>query len=166
MCIKDNSVLFQNTFFTHRQPVIHHTMAMVAAISPGHMQPHHHLVPVSIFAQMLWQACQIAFGQPLELLHHLLSLVHLVETMDPKHGLDLHLQGSTLPNGLFWGSTNPRQSMMTAPSMNVASPHCSTLFICSLDQSPTRARTFFHRRKKCTHGGYPVESPLVFNLPT
>ena len=78
---------------THRQPVIHHTMAMVAAISPGGMQSHHHLVPPPIFAQMLRQICQGAFGQPLELLHHLLSLVHGVKAMDPKHDLNLDFQG-------------------------------------------------------------------------
>ena len=74
---------------THRQPVIHHTMAMVAPISPGGMQPHHHLVPPPIFAQVLWQVCQGAFGQPFQLLHHLLTLLHGIETMDPKHNLDL-----------------------------------------------------------------------------
>ena len=42
---------------------------------------------------MLGQACQVTFGQPLKLLHHLLSLVHGVEAMDPKHDLDLDLQG-------------------------------------------------------------------------
>ena len=51
------------------------------------------LVPVSTLAQMLGEACQVAFGQPLELSHHLLSLVHGVETVHPKHNLDLHLQG-------------------------------------------------------------------------
>ena len=74
---------------THRQPVIHHTMAMVAPISPGGMQTNHDLVPPPTFAQMLRQACELAFGQPLELLHHLLSLVHSVKAMDPKHDLNL-----------------------------------------------------------------------------
>ena len=146
--------------------MIHGAVAVVTAISPGRMQPHHHLVPVSIFAQMLGEACQVAFGQPLELSHHLLSLVHGVETLDPKHDFQLHLQGQHVAKRLVLGIDHPRQFMMTAPSMSVASPLCFTLFICSLDQSPTRARTFFHRRKKCTHGGYPLESPLVFNLPT
>ena len=73
---------------THRQPVIHHTMAMVAAISPRGMQPHHHLVPVSIFAQVLGKPCEVAFGQPFQLLYQLLALVHGVEAMDPKHNLN------------------------------------------------------------------------------
>ena len=73
--------------------MIHHTVAMVAAISPGGMQPHHHLVPPPIFAQVLGKACEVAFGQPFQLLHHLLALVHGVETMDPKHNLNLYFQG-------------------------------------------------------------------------
>ena len=93
MCIKDNSVPFQNTFFTHRHPVIHHTMAVVAAIFPGRMQPHHHLVPPSTLAQVLWEARQVTFGQPLEFSHHLLSMVHRVETVHPKHDLYLDHQG-------------------------------------------------------------------------
>ena len=68
-------------------------MAMVAAIFPGGMQSYHHLVPPPIFAQVLGKAREIAFGQPLELLHHLLALLHRVETMDPKHNLHLHFQG-------------------------------------------------------------------------
>ena len=41
---------------------------------------------------MLRQACQVAFGQPLELSHHFFAFVHGVETMDPKHDLHLHFQ--------------------------------------------------------------------------
>ena len=65
---------------------------MVAAIFTGGMQSHHHLVPPPIFAQMLRQIGQGAFGQSLELLHHLLALLHGIETMDPKHNLNLHFQ--------------------------------------------------------------------------
>ena len=73
--------------------MIHHTVAVVTAISPGCVQTNHHLVPPSVLAQMLWQACQIAFGQPLELLYHLLSLVHRVKTVHPKHDFYLHFEG-------------------------------------------------------------------------
>ena len=59
-------------------------MAVVTAISPGCVQTNDHLVPPSVLAQMLRQACQVAFGQPLELLHHLLSLVHCVKALDLK----------------------------------------------------------------------------------
>ena len=31
---------------------------------------------------------------------------------------------------------------------------------------PLAPGPFFHRRKKCTHVGYPLESPLVFTIPT
>ena len=92
---------------THRQPVIHHTMAMVTPISPGGMQPHHDLVPPPTFAQMLRQACQVAFGQPLELLHHLLSFVHGVKAMDPKHNLDLYFQGQHAAKRFVSGIDQP-----------------------------------------------------------
>ena len=67
-------------------------MAMVAIMSPGRMQAHNHLVPVQPLAQYFREARQIAFRQRLELLHHLLAFVHGVETMDPEHDLNLHLQ--------------------------------------------------------------------------
>ena len=67
-------------------------MTMVAAISPGGMQPHDHLVPPPIFAQVLRKPCQLAMGQPFQLLHHLLTFVHGVETLHPKHNLDLDFQ--------------------------------------------------------------------------
>ena len=87
--------------------MIHHTVAVVTAISPGCMQTKHHLVPALVLAQVLWQACRVALGQPLELLHHLLSLVHGVETMDPKHNLDLHFQGQHVAKRLVLGIDQP-----------------------------------------------------------
>ena len=90
-------------FFTHRQLAIHHTVAVVTAISPGCVQTNHHFVPVSIFAQMLRQACQVAFGEPLELLHHLLSLVHRVKALDPKHNLYLDFEGQHVAKRLVFG---------------------------------------------------------------
>ena len=77
----------------HRQSVIDYTVAMVAAIFSGSAQSQHHLVPPTIVAQMLRQACDIAFGQCLELLYHLFTFVHRVETLHPKHNLDLDFQG-------------------------------------------------------------------------
>ena len=146
--------------------MIHHTVAVVTAISPGCVQTKHHLVPALVLAHVLWQACQVALGQPLELLHHLLSLVHGVETMDPKHNLDLHFQGQHVAKRLVLGINQPSAVHVDRQGMNVVSLLRSNLFICSLDQSPTRTRTFGPNQKKCTHGGYPLESPLVFNLPT
>ena len=75
-------------------------MAMVAAIFPGGVQPHYHLIPLPIFAQVLGEACQGAFGQPLKFSHHLLALVHGVETMDPKHDLNLDFQGQHITKRL------------------------------------------------------------------
>ena len=77
---------------THRQPVIQYTMAMVTAIFPGGMQSYYDLVPPPIFAQVLGKPCHGAFGQPFQLLHHLLALLHSIKTMDLKHNLDLDFQ--------------------------------------------------------------------------
>ena len=56
---------------------------------------------------MLGQACQVTFGQPLEFLHHLLSLGHGVEAMDPKHDLDLHFQRQHVAKRLVLGIDQP-----------------------------------------------------------
>ena len=77
---------------THRQSVIEHTVAMVAAIFSRGAQPQHHLIPPPTFAQVLGKPCHVAFGQSLELLDHFFALVHRIETMDPKHNLHLHFQ--------------------------------------------------------------------------
>ena len=76
--------------YPYRKPVIHQTMAVVAAIFPGRMQSHDHLVPVTSLTQYLWKARQVTFGQPFELLHHLPSLLYGVEAVHPEHDLDLH----------------------------------------------------------------------------
>ena len=82
-------------------------MAMVAAIFSGGMQPYHHLVPPSIFAQVLGKAREITFGQPLELLHYLLAFVHGAETMHPKHNLDLDFQRQHATKRLILGIHQP-----------------------------------------------------------
>ena len=56
---------------------------------------------------MLGQACQVALGQPHELLHHLLSLVHGVEAMDPKHNLYLDFEGQHVAKRLVLGIDQP-----------------------------------------------------------
>ena len=56
---------------------------------------------------MLRQACQVALGQPLEFSHHLLSPVHGVEAMDPKHDFYLHLQGQHVAKRLVFGVDQP-----------------------------------------------------------
>ena len=67
-------------------------MAMVAAVGLGSMQTHHRLVPVPTLTQGFGPLCHAANGQPLQLSHHFLSLVHGVKTLHPKHNLDLDLQ--------------------------------------------------------------------------
>ena len=108
---------------THRQPVIHHSMAMVASISPLGMQSQHHLIPPPTFAQMLWQTCQVAFGQPLELLHHLLTLLHGVKTVHPKHDFHLHLQRQHAAKRFVPGVDQPSAVHLdTTKSMRLTSP--------------------------------------------
>ena len=67
-------------------------MAMVTTISPGGMQPHHHLVPPPIFAQMLGKTCEVTFGQPFQLLIHFSPLLVGENTFHPRHDSDLHFQ--------------------------------------------------------------------------
>ena len=66
-------------------------MAMVAAISSGRMHAHNDLVPPLSLAQVLWKARQTAFGQPFQLLHHLLAPLHRAEAVHPEHDPNLHL---------------------------------------------------------------------------
>ena len=87
--------------------MIHEAVAVVAAIFSGRVQPHHHLVPPTVLAQMLRQPCEVAFGQPFQLAHHLLSLVHGVETVHPKHDLDLDFQGEQTAKWLVLGIDQP-----------------------------------------------------------
>ena len=75
-------------------------------------------------------------------------------------------KGSTWPNGLFLGSTNPRQSMMkTASSMEWGLSAWFSLihgFLGPITHSRQDLRSIL---KKCTHGGHPLESPLVLKFP-
>ena len=76
---------------------------MVAPIFSGSAQSQHHLVPPPTFAQMLRQACQVTFRQSLELLHHLFTLVHRIETVHPKHNFHLDFQGQHTAKRLILG---------------------------------------------------------------
>ena len=88
MCIQDNTCLF-----TYRKSVVHHSMAVVAAISPGCIQTYDYLVPPLSLAQVLWEASQSTFGQPLELLVYFSPLLVGENAFHPKHNSDLDLQG-------------------------------------------------------------------------
>ena len=74
-------------------------------------------------------------------------------------------RGNTRPNGLFWGSTNPRQSMMTAPSMEWGLSALFPLNHGFLGPITHSRQDLGSTPKKCTHGGHPLESPLVIKLP-
>ena len=76
---------------------------MVTVGCLGNMKTNHHLVPPLILSEVLWQACDIALGQPFEFLQHLLPLVHSHKTLDPKHNLDLHLKGQHPAKRLVFG---------------------------------------------------------------
>ena len=80
---------------------------MMTAIFPGRVQANHHLVPPSVLTQVLWEACEVALGQPFQLLYHLLSLVHCVKTVHPKHDLNLHLQGQHAAKGFVLRINQP-----------------------------------------------------------
>ena len=42
--------------------MIHEAVAVVTVVASGFVQTKYHLVPVTILAQYLWEACQVAFG--------------------------------------------------------------------------------------------------------
>ena len=75
--------------------------------------------------------------------------------------------GNTRPNGLFLGSTNPRQSISDTVNFRqltsrrdvpLIHPLVSTNHTLALDP-------LVQGMKKCTHGGYPLESLLVPSIP-
>ena len=87
--------------------MIHDAVAVVTVAATGCVQTKHHLVPPKMIAQALGQACHIALGQLLKFLHHLLSLVHGVEALDPKHNFHLHLQGQHIAKRFVLGIDQP-----------------------------------------------------------
>ena len=119
---------------------------------------------------MLRQACQIAFRQPLEFSHHLLSLVHGVEAMDPKHDFYLHLQGQHVAKRLVFGVDQP-----SAVHDDSAKHECglSALFPLIhpfLGPIPTSRQDLGVQTKKVYPWGAPprvssrVQSPHVMSL--
>ena len=141
-------------------------MAVVAAISPRRVQSHHHLVPPSTFAQVLWEACQVAFGQPLQLSHHLLSILHRVKTMDPKHNLDLDLEGQHAAKRLVLGIDQPSAVHLdTTSSWQLTTVLDLPLLILWCPPITHSRQDLWSPTKKCTHGGYPLESLLVIHDP-
>ena len=146
--------------------MIHEAVAVVTAIFPGRMQTNHHLVPPSVLAQMLREACHVAFGQPLQLSYHLLSLIHGVETVHPKHDFDLHFQGEQTAKRLVVGIDQP--SAVYPDMINLrqlTSPLDIPFLILWCPPITASRQALGSRPNKCTHGGYPLESPVVFRIP-
>ena len=140
-------------------------MAMVAAIFSGGMQPHHRLVPPPIFAQVLGKPCQLALGQPFQLLHHLLTLVHGVKTLHPKHNLDLDFQRQHTTKRFVSEVHQPSavRDDNVKYGMDLSALVClSYPFLGPITHS---RQDLGSHPKKCTHGGHPLESPLAVKLP-
>ena len=141
-------------------------MAMVAAISPLGMQSQHHLVPPPTFAQVLWQVCQGAFGQSLELLHHLLTLLHGIKTVHPKHNLNLDFQGQYAAKRFVSGIDQP-SAVHDDNSVKHGMGSLRAVLLNHRFLGPiTHSRQDLGSTlKKCTHGGHPLESPLMVKFP-
>ena len=141
-------------------------MAMVAAVGLGSMQTHHHLVPVPILTQGFGPPCHSANGQPIQLPHHFLSLIHRVKAMDPKHDLHLDFQGQHMAKRFV-----PRIHQPSAVHDDNSVKHGMGSLRAGLPYSwipgtnHSLAPGLEVHPKKCTHGGYPLESPLMVNFP-
>jgi len=110
--------------------VVKYSVAVMTVGFSGRTQAKHHLVPPLILSEVLWQACNTAFGQPFQFPQQLLSLVYGKKKHSTQNIIfTCTSKGNTPPNGLSFGSTSPLYFMITAPSMNVASPLCSTSLI-------------------------------------
>ena len=79
--------------------MVHET---VTVASSGHMQAKHHLIPPLTLAKMLWEACDVAFGQPFQFLIHFLPLYVGENAVHPKHNLNLQFQGQHSAKRIFW----------------------------------------------------------------
>ena len=147
---------------THRQPVIEHTVAMVAAIFSRGAQPQHHLIPPPTFAQVLGKPCQVAFGQPFQLSHHLLAFVHGVKTLHPKHNLDLDLQGQHAAKRFISGINKSTAVHVENSVKHGMRSLCPVSFIHGfLGPIAYSRQDLASTLKRCTHGGHPLEFPLL-----
>ena len=57
-------------------------------------------------------------------------------------------KGNTRPNGLFWGSTNPRPSILTVSSLQLTSPLHTTLLILFFPPIPSLRQDLWTRDEK------------------
>ena len=74
-------------------------------------------------------------------------------------------RGNTRPNGLFWGSTNPRQSMMRVLSLEWDLSALVCLIHGFLGPIAYSRQDLASTLKRCTHGGHPLEFPLLVKFP-
>ena len=140
-------------------------MAMVASIFSGSAQSQHHLVPPPTFAQMLRQACEVTSGQSLKLLHHLFALVHGVEAFHPKHDLYLDFQGQRTAKRFVSGIHESSAVHDHRLQHELRSLSCVPLIHGVLEPITHSRQDLRSHPKKCTHGGDPLESPLVVQHP-
>ena len=108
---------------------------------------------------MLRQACQVAFGQPLELLHHLLTLVHGVKTVHPKHNLDLDFQRQHATKRFVSEVHQPSAVHDDSAQWDLS----ALVYLIHGFLGPiTHSRQdLASTLKRCTHGGHPLEFPLL-----
>ena len=139
---------------------------MVAAICPGSPYSHHHLIPPLVVAQVFGKPCQGAIGQSPDLSYHLLAFVHSVKTLHPKHNLNLDFQGQHAAKRFVSGVHQPS----AVHDENSVKHGMRSLRAVSLIHgffgpiTHSRQDLGVHP-KKCTHGGHPLEFPLMVKLP-
>ena len=97
----------------------HVTVAVVTVGCPGRMQAKHHLVPPLILTEVLWEACDVAFGQPFEFPWQLLPLVHRIKAFHPEHDFHLYLVGKYTAKRLVLGIDQSFVFHVDEQAMNV-----------------------------------------------
>ena len=115
---------------------------------------------------MLWEPCHIAFGQPIEFFIHFLPLLVGENALHPKHDPDLHFQRQHTTKRLVLGIHQPSKIHTDGvkPATDLSTPH--HLINPPFSTDPLLAPGPLNQgRKKCTHGGYPLEYPFVHIIP-
>ena len=118
-----------------------------------------------IFAQALGPACQVAFGQLLKLFIYFLPLLVGENAIHPKHNSHLHFQRQHVAKRFVLGIDQP-SAVHVDSAKHEMGPHHSVPLIHLFFEPITHSRQDLGPQpKKCTHGGHPLESPLVFKFP-
>ena len=114
------------------------------------------LIPPSIVAKVLWEACDIALGQQSQLMIHFLPLFVGENTLHPKHNLDLYLEGQHIAKRLVLGvdeslvfhDDNAKHESDLSAACPLLNPYSSTNHL----HAPG---PFVHGRKSVPMGGTP-----------